>query len=325
MFKFLKRRQPNPLAAKHAPATIDAQALLARIDWASSRRLDGLLQGNYRTLFRGAGIMLADLREYRPEDDVRHIDWNVTARMQTPYVREHEQDREITACFLIDLSPSIGFGSSGVSKRMVVAECVAALGQLLQGRGNRVGAIIDRADPQQRLEVIPTRTGKRHLLHVLNRVLNGSLTHQPGTTNLKQLLVGSQRVVRQRSTLFVVSDFYAEPGWDKALMALASRHDVVAIRLVDPLEQNLPDMGMVTMRDVETGEQLFIDTSDSAFRRRFQRQSEQHEEELLQALSRAGVDCIELRTDASVHDALFNFIRQRQQFLRQRSGGVRYA
>jgi len=324
MFKFLTRRQPKAAAPPTAPAAIDAQALLARIEWASSRRLDGLLQGNYRTLFRGAGLMLADLREYRPEDDVRHIDWNVTARMQTPYVREHEQDREIKACFLVDLSPSIGFGSRGVSKRMVIAECIASLGQLLQGRGNRIGAIIDRADPESRLEVIPSRTGKRHLLHILNRVLNGSLTHQPGTTNLKQLLVSSQRVVRQRSTIFVLSDFYAEPGWDKALMALAGRHDVVAVRLVDPLEQTLPDMGMLTMRDVETGEQLFIDTSDRGFRRRFETQTQQHEDELLEALSRAGVDCLELRTDGSVHDSLFNFIQQRHQFLRQRSGGARH-
>lgn len=325
MFSFLKRQAPKPTGPSASVMPINAQVLLSRVQWSSARRLDGLLQGNYRTLFRGSGLMLADLREYRPHDDVRHIDWNVTARMQTPYVREHEEDREITAWFLMDLSPSIGFGSAGVSKRTVVAECVAALGELLQGRGNRVGAVIDRARDDKRLEVIPARAGKRHLLHILDRTLNGALTAQPGITNLHQLLVGSQRVIKQRCTVFVMSDFYAKPGWAKVLSGLATRHDVVAIRLVDPLEQRLPDMGMVTLRDMETGEQVFVDTGDSGFRRRFEAFSEQHEQQLLDALSRSGVDCLELRTDAPAHDALLNFIRQRQALLRQPSGRQAHA
>ena len=150
MFKFLKSKQSNDRGVQTpTPTPINAQALLARMAWTSAKRLDGLMQGDYRTLFKGAGMMLADLREYLPHDDVRHMDWNVTARMQTPYVREHEQDRDLTAWFLVDLSASIGFGSGSVSKRTIMAEAVALLGHLLQRRGNRIGAVIDRADPKK--------------------------------------------------------------------------------------------------------------------------------------------------------------------------------
>lgn len=324
MFKFLKPRRPEASAAKlreTAPTPIDVQALLSRMEWTSAKRLDGLMQGDYRTLFKGAGLMLADLREYLPHDDVRHMDWNVTARMQTPYVREHEQDRDLTAWFLVDLSASIGFGSRGVTKQAIMADAVALLGHLLMRRGNRIGAVIDRADAKKILDVVPARAGKRHLLHLLHRLLNYPLQPSPTPTSLKRLLNGAQRIVGRRATVFVISDFLTEPDWDKALMALASRHDVVAIRLVDPLEQYLPDMGMMTLRDVETNQQVFIDSSDPAFRRRFLQQAQAHEQALLRAFSRAGVDCLELSTGSSVHEDLLHYIGQRQRFLRQASTG----
>ncbi len=322
MFKFLKSKQSSDSGGKTPTQTpINAQALLARMAWTSAKRLDGLMQGDYRTLFKGAGMMLADLREYLPHDDVRHMDWNVTARMQTPYVREHEQDRDLTAWFLVDLSASIGFGSRSVSKRTIMAEAVALLGHLLQRRGNRVGAVIDRADPKKNLDIIPTRSGKRHLLHLLHRLLNQPLNQSSSSPSLKRLLTGAQRIVGRRATVFVVSDFLTEPDWDKALIALASRHDVVAIRLVDPLDQQLPDMGMLTLRDAETNQQVFIDSSDPGFRRRFTQQTQDHENALLRTLARAGVDCLELSTDSAAHEDLLQFIGQRQRFLRQTSVG----
>ena len=328
MFKFLKPKAPEdsaaaPQADRDSP--IDAQALLSRIEWASARRLDGLMQGDYRTLFRGAGLMLADLREYRPEDDVRHMDWNVTARMQTPYVREHEQDRDLTAWFLVDLSASMGFGSTAVSKRVMLAQYVALVGHLLQRRGNRIGAVLDRAHPEKNLEVIPSRAGKRHLLHLLHRVLNGPLSASAQGLGLNRLLTGAQRLIKQRSTVFILSDFLTEPDWDKALIALASRHDVVAIRLIDPIERELPNMGMMTLRDAETNQQVFVDTSDPGFRRRFAEHAQQHEDQLLGTLSRAGVDCLELSTESTVHEDLIRFIEQRQRFLRQSRSRPAYA
>ena len=321
MFKFLKPKSPkiSSVAGESGQdAPINAQALLSRIEWVSARRLDGLMQGDYRTLFRGAGLMLADLREYVPADDVRHMDWNVTARMQTPYVREHEQDRDLTAWFLVDLSASMGFGSQSVSKRVVMAQYVALIGHLLQRRANRIGAVLDRAHPEKNLEVIPSRAGKRHLLHLLHRLLNGPLDPSSEPLGLKRLLTGAQRIIKQRSTVFVLSDFLTEPDWDKALLALASRHDVVAIRVIDPIERELPNMGMMTLRDAETNQQVFVDTSDPGFRRRFAQHAQSHEDQLLGALTRAGIDCLELSTESTVHEDLIRFIEQRQRFLRQK-------
>ena len=331
MFKFLKRQQPDPIAKASIPVqpAINAQALLSRMAWTSAKRLDGLLQGDYRTLFRGAGLMLADLREYEPQDDVRHIDWNVTARMQTPYVRQHEQDRELAAWFLVDLSASVSFGSGRTTKRMIAAEAVATLGHLLTRHGNRIGAILDRAGPP--VEILPARSGQRHLLHLLQRLLNDSQATsrasaaQHGVTSLQDMLTRAGRLIRQRATVFIVSDFYTAPDWDKALLSLAKRHDVVAIRLVDPLERELPDMGMLTIRDPETGEQVFVDTSDKSFRQRFERSARAHEARLLHALSQAGVDCLELDTHAPVHEGLRRFIVQRQQMLRQSVSGGQHA
>ena len=322
MFKWLKTRSeaaPAPQAAPESDAG-SAQALLARVAWTSARRLDGLLQGNYRTLFRGSGMMLADLREYGPQDDVRHIDWNVTARMQTPHVRQHEEDRELAAWFLVDLSPSIDFGSMGTSKRNIAAQTIATLGHLLQQHGNRIGAIVDRG--RQSVDIIPARASRRHLLHVLRHVLTAQSESTEQMTSLASLFLRASRLIKQRSTVFILSDFYSTSGWEKALTMLASRHDVVAVRLVDPIEQDLPDMGMLTMRDAETGEQVFVDTSDSGFRDRFMQRAQDHEAALLNALSRAGVDCLELSTAEAVDEGLIRFVRQRQQLMRQAPTGV---
>src|ERR671919_2262067 len=149
--------------------TATAENVLKKLEWTVMRRLDGLLHGDYRTLFRGFGLDLADLREYQYHDDVRHIDWNVTARLQTPYVREFNEDREITAWFLLDLSPSVDFGSYHVKKRSVAVEFVTVLARLLTRHGNRVGALFygDSVDT-----VIPARSGRRHVLHILHRILS---------------------------------------------------------------------------------------------------------------------------------------------------------
>ena len=223
------------------------------------RRLDGLLHGDYRTLFRGFGLDLADLREYQYHDDVRHIDWNVTARLQTPYVREYHEDREVTAWFLLDLSPSVDFGSQDVRKRAVSADFVTVLARLLTRHGNRVGALFygDRVDT-----VIPARSGRRHVLHLLHKMLSRPAQPHAGATNLKELLQTGFQMMPRRSLVFVVSDFISTPGWAEPLALLAQRHEVVAVRLYDPLEMELPDLGLVVIQDAETGEQLFVDTHD---------------------------------------------------------------
>jgi uncharacterized protein (DUF58 family) len=294
------------------------ERILRRLEWTVIRRLDGMLHGDYRTLFRGTGLDLADLREYQYHDDVRHIDWNVTARLQTPYVREYHEDREVTAWFLLDLSPSVDFGSE-TKKRSISTEFITVLARLLTRQGNRVGTLFygDRVDT-----VIPARSGRRHVLSVLHKLLSRPELPRSEGTDLREFLRTAFQVMRRRSIVFIVSDFFSAPGWAEPLAHLSQRHEVVAVRLYDPLERELPDMGMLVMQDSETGEQLFVDTHDKGFRKRFASVAERRERELRLALSRAGVDCLELSTDGDLVDALMRFADLRKRRSRLAGGGT---
>jgi uncharacterized protein (DUF58 family) len=300
-----------------APRTSGAENILRRLEWTVIRRLDGLLHGDYQTLFRGFGLDLADLREYQYHDDVRYIDWNVTARLQTPYVRVYNEDREVTAWFLLDLSPSVDFGSN-VKKRAVSTEFVTMLARLLTRHGNRVGALFygDSVDT-----VIPARTGRRHVLDILHRVLSRPERSDSHRTNLGDFFQTASRVMHRRSLVFVVSDFISAPGWAKPLAHLALRHEIVAVRLYDALEMELPDLGLLVMQDAETGEQLFVDTHDRAFRRRFAAAAERHEKELRSAFSQAGVDTLELSTNDDLVDAILRFADLRKRRSQLAAGG----
>jgi len=282
------------------------------------RRLDGLLQGDYRTLFRGFGLDLADIREYQYHDDVRHIDWNVTARLATPYVREYNEDREVTAWFLLDMSPSVEFGSADVRKRSVLADFVTVLARLLTKHGNRVGALIYGDGVEQ---VVPARSGRRHVLHILNTMLTRPPLKRAATTNLQDFLATAFAVMPRRSLVFVISDFISTPGWGKPLAQLAKRHEIVAVRLYDPLEMEMPDLGLLVIEDAETGEQLFVDTHDKGFRRRFAEAAQRRERTLRTSLREAGVDALELCTDDDLVDAIMRFADLRKRRSQLASGG----
>jgi uncharacterized protein (DUF58 family) len=304
-----------------APKRIDPDTLLRRLEWTVIRRLDGLLQGDYRNLLRGFGLDFADLREYQPHDDVRYIDWNVTARMQAPYVREFQEDREITAWFLLDLSGSVDFGSREVKKRELSIELVTVLARLLTRYGNRVGAVIYR---NGRFQVVPPRGGRRQVLHLLDRMQRVDDQADGKETDLAGLLKSAEQAIKRRSAIFIVSDFISTPGWGKALGLLARRHEIVAARLFDPMELALPDLGFVVLQDAETGEQLFVDTQDKGFRERFREGAERRETELRTALAHAGVDCLELATDDQLGEALLRFtgLRKRRSQLAAGGGAV---
>ena len=317
----MTRSPPDSVQAKpHARARPgEAEQTLRRLEWTAIRRLDGLLQGDYRTLLRGNGMDLADLREYQHHDDIRHIDWNVTARHGTPHVRVFTEDREMAAWFLVDLSPSIDFGSGERRKRDLATDFTTVLARLLTRHGNRVGALLYGAGVDT---VIRTGNGRRHVLHLLH-----SLAHRPppaetGTTRLRDLLDAAAGVIKRRSTLFVVSDFISEPGWEQALARLAQRHEVVAVRVLDPMEQMLPDLGLLTLRDAESGEHLLVDTHDAGFRERFARLAAQREAQLREGLARPGVDTLELATDDDLVDALVRFVELRKRRARLSSGSL---
>jgi uncharacterized protein (DUF58 family) len=312
LFQRPARATPNPVSSgfgSPAPRTSGAENILRRLEWTVIRRLDGLLHGDYRTLFRGFGLDLADLREYQYHDDVRYIDWNVTARLQIPYVRVYNEDREVTAWFLLDLSPSVDFGSN-VKKRSVSTEFITLLMRLLTRHGNRVGALFydDKVDT-----VIPARSGRRHVLDILHRVLSRPERSRSAETDLRDCFQTASRVMQRRSLVFIVSDFISAPGWAKPLAHLALRHEIVAVRLYDPLEMELPDLGLLVMQDAETGEQLFVDTHDRAFRRRFAAAAERRETEVRAAFSQAGVDTLELSTDDDLVDAILRFADLRKR------------
>jgi uncharacterized protein (DUF58 family) len=294
------------------------EAVLRRLEWTVIRRLDGLLHGDYRTLFRGYGLDLADLREYQFNDDVRHIDWNVTARLQEPYVRTFNEEREVAAWFLLDLSPSVDFGSEKVKKRAVSSEFVTVLARLLTRHGNRVGALFYGTEVDM---LIPTRSGRKHVLHILHGMLNRPELPQSAATDLNELLRTAHDVVRRRSLVFVVSDFISRPGWAETLANLALRHEVIAVRLYDPLEMELPDLGLLVIQDSETGEQVFVDTHDKGFRKRFHELAEKREEELRTAFRRAGVDALELATDDDLVDAIMRFADLRKRRSQLATGG----
>jgi uncharacterized protein (DUF58 family) len=297
----------------------DPERILRRLEWTVIRRLDGAVHGNYRTLFRGFGLDLADLREYQYHDDVRHIDWNVTARLQTPYVREFNEDREVTAWFLLDLSPSVDFGSGETKKRAVSTEFVTVLARLLTRHGNRVGALFygDSLDT-----VIPARAGRRHVLHLLHRMLSRPQRDRSAPTDLHDFLRAAFRLIPRRSLVFLVSDFISAPGWPEPLAHLAQRHEVLAVRLYDLLEMDLPDLGLFVIQDAETGEQVFIDTHDGGFRKRFAAAAERREQALRAAFSDAGVDALELSTNDDLVDTILRFADLRKRRSQLAGGGI---
>ncbi len=327
----MSKKPPEPATGQPLPSVPgQADRLLRQLEWHVIRRLDGLLQGDYRTLVRGSGLDLADLREYQPHDDVRHIDWNVTARLNAPHVRVFTEDREMSAWFLLDLSPSIHFGPQGHAKRDILTSFVAVLARLLTRHGNRVGAMLygaGGAGGAKNAEgrsaravdaVLPPRNSRAQVLQLVHRLLQPAAERAAGGTQLGVLLQAGLGGIRRRSTVFVVSDFISAPGWEKPLAQLAQRHDVVAVRLFDPLELELPDLGLVLLRDAETGEQLQVDTHDKAFRQRFARLAAEREAALRTSLAAAGADTLELRTDDDLIDALLRFMD-----LRQRRAGPR--
>ncbi len=306
----MSTQTPAPPTDRETP-----QRLLHRLDWQVLRRLDGMLQGDYRSLFMGGGLDFAELREYQPPDDIRHIDWNVTARMDSPYVRRFLEDREVTAWFLVDLSPSMAFGAVERQKESVIVDLVGLLARLLTRNGNRVGAIL--YDNSVAL-TIPPRSGRSQVLRLINDIQrqqsSPSLRQgRGGMTDLAGLLESTHNSVKRRSLVFVVSDFICLPGWDGALDRLNRKHELLAVRVWDPRETELPDVGVVVVEDSETGAQMTVDTSDRGFRQRFHEAAQQREEELAQTFKHAGVDELTLSTEEDIVLAILRFASLRSR------------
>jgi uncharacterized protein (DUF58 family) len=282
--------------------------LLRRLDWHVVRRLDGRLQGAYRTVFRGTGIDFAALRLYTPEDDVRHIDWNVTARLDEPYVRQYTEDRDLTAWLVLDQSASMRFGAQPHAKDCVLTELAVCLARLFTYGGNRVGAILYDNGFQR---VIPPRTGRTHVLHLTHELTRPTSGRPDGRiTDLAAMLRLAAATVRRRSLVFVISDFISDAHWEPELKRLTHRHEVVALRVVDAMELELPDLGLVLVEDAETGEQLLADTSDPLFQQRFRTEVDARELAVDATLRRARVTSQRVGTEQDLAWVLVDMVRR---------------
>ena len=281
--------------------------LLRRLEWRLSRRIDGRLVGAYRTVWHGTGIDFTDLRVYVAEDDVRHIDWNVTARLDEPFVRQYTEDRELTAWLVVDRSASMRFGTAA-GKESVATELAVSLGRLVTQSGNRIGAILYDNGSHQ---VIPPREGRDQILRITRELMRTPVSRGPGTTTdlAAMLRLAASTTARRRSLIFVMSDFIGEPNWDRPLARLTHRHEVVVIRVVDPAELELPDVGLILVQDAETGEQLLVDTSDPLLRSRLAAQVGAREKAVSEAMQRAGVDAHRITTDQDLLDTLVDMVR----------------
>ncbi|MEU7958151.1 DUF58 domain-containing protein [Micromonospora humida] len=298
-------------AAPAGPTLADLapERRLRRLELTVTRRLDGLLHGQLRGLLPGPGSEIAGSREYRPgEDEVRRMDWAVTARTTVPHVREVDADRELTTWLLVDASPSMEYGTAALDKRELSVAAVAAVGFLTAGTGNRLGAQVLGSDGLRRF---PARCGRTHLLSLLRALLHAPRVDDtapatpPAGPDLAAALAAVQRVAVRRGLVVVVSDFLdglpddhdATTGWEPALRRLAARHQVLAIEVTDPRELELPDVGLITLLDPETGRRREVWTGDPELRRRYASAAAAQRAQVARALRRSGADHLALRTD----------------------------
>ena len=272
---------------------------------------------------RGAGLEYSDVREYQAGDDPRTIEWNITARSDRPYVRESLPDRGLDAWLLVDITRSLDWGTARCLKRQLALEFSAVVGQLLIGRGNRVGALL--FDDRVR-SIIPPSAGRTALLQLIARMERATDGQTPsaveggqgaGPTDLGRALAEAGRLIRRPSMMVLISDFMTPGGWQQSLSALAIRHEVVAVWITDPREGEIPDIGVVTFEDPESGEQILVDTRSAHLRARFQQAAAAQRGTIRADLLRARAAVAEMSTAAELVPQLVAFIKQREA---QRSG-----
>jgi uncharacterized protein (DUF58 family) len=293
------------------------ERLLLRLEWKVVRRLDGRLQGAHRTAHRGSGIDFTGLRAYSDGDDARHIDWNVTARLDEPHLRVFTEDRELTVWLVLDRSASMAAGRPGRGKHDVLAELALVLARLFGRGGNRVGALLfDTGMPR----VVPPGTSRRHALRIgaeLERTSKAhgttglertSKTRGGTTTDLAEMLDAAGRLARRRALIVVLSDFIGDGDWERSLQRLARRHEVVALRIVDTADDVLPEAGLIVVEDAETGEQLVVDSADPLLRVRFRAAVDARDARLKAGMRRAGVPVHRIDTDRDLAEALVEVV-----------------
>jgi uncharacterized protein (DUF58 family) len=268
---------------------------------------DEALVGTYRSVFRGSGLDFEEVREYEPGDDIRSIDWNVTARMNAPYVKKYREERELNIYLAVDVSSSAWFGTGTVSKRELAADVAALLAVTALHNNDRVGLVLF-ADGVR--EFIPPLQGRHHLLHVIRQLLFAE--PRRSRTEIASVADYLANVTKKRNVVFVISDFL-DVDFEAPLRALGHKHDVIALILSDPRELELPAVGLVALEDAETGSVRYVDTSDPAVRDRFARAARERRAQRARTFSRMGVDRVELSTDRPYVPALLALFNARSR------------
>jgi uncharacterized protein (DUF58 family) len=283
----------------------EMMARVRKLELKARRLVRESFSGEYLSSFRGQGLDFDDFREYQHGDEVRFIDWNVTARMNTPFVRKFREERELSVVIAVDISGSADYGSQNLSKRELAAETAAVLGFSALQNGDKVGLLIFANEP---LLYIPPSKGTRHLLRMIREILTLKPT-TPGTSvaSACDFLV---RTLRRKSVVFLISDFYSDP-LEKPLGKLAHKHDAIALRVSDPLEAKLPDAGKVVMRDPETGFETLVNTSNPNLRKSYERLMLRQAEGVSSILKKHGIDSADLATDKDALPTLHALLKRR--------------
>jgi uncharacterized protein (DUF58 family) len=268
---------------------------------------DEALVGTYRSVFRGSGLDFEEVREYEPGDDIRTIDWNVTARMNAPYIKKYREERELNIYLVVDVSSSAWFGTASISKRELAASVAALLAVTALHNNDRVGLVLF-ADGIR--EFIPPLQGRHHLLHVIRQLLFAE--PRRSRTEIATVADYIANVTKKRNVVFVISDFL-EYDFETPLRALGHKHDVIALILNDPREVELPDVGLVALEDAENGQVGYVDTSDPAVRQHFTRAARERRAQRLRVFSRMGIDRVDLSTDRPYVPALLALFNARSR------------
>jgi uncharacterized protein (DUF58 family) len=303
---------------KPEPIDVGASAeVLRRLELTITRRLDGLLHGDHRGLVPGHGSEPGEARVYQPGDDVRRIDWNVTARTQALHVRETIADRELDTWLLVDLSASLEFGTALTTKRSLALAAAAAVGFLTARGGNRLGAVLATGG-EEPATILPAKGGRDHLRAVLHRIMTAEIVDGNGPTDLPAALLRLDRSMRRRGLAVVISDWIdddpmaATPAFTHPLRRLGVRNDVLCVEVVDPRELSLPDVGVLEVVDPETGRSREVQTGDSRLRARYAQAAAARRDALAMTFRSAGADHLELSTDRDWLRDLVTFVSTRR-------------
>ncbi len=334
-----KKQTPPPIAALE-PFQVKTEMpteLLKKLEFNVLRRLDGFLFGNYTGIFYGPSLDLAEVREYQPGDEVRRIDWNVTARTGTVHVRQYREEKELTAWLVVDLSASMNFGTRRVLKREMALEFAATTAAIMTRHGDKIGAFIVS---ENGTTIVMPKSGRNQALAIVQGIQDhlakrrvaeqkpvddtsplaefkkdlDSLATEPLVAGLEQI----SRTIKRRALLFVVSDFIPktvgddEPAWVRLMQRLGAKHELIAVRVVDPLEKALPKVGELRLRDPETGQEIWIDTSDKNLRVAYEKLVLEQTHIIERAMRSARVDMLELNTDKELVEPLLKFTLQRR-------------